>query len=204
MVNWFFATELAKHGTTRTRSGSHGPLPKVHLTEFSCSSIHPKSSTRKNLFGTAVAKSTGLIERRFFVIKTYLALALSVAITFVSLGLPLTAKAQSNSEIDKIRSKVHTLSVSKGSQVEVKFRDRTKLKGYIDSVEPVTFTLRDPKNGSTQSIAYSEVDSISKAGNGVSTKTLLIVGGIAAGTVTTWLIVKPAVCDGGAQTRGIC
>jgi hypothetical protein len=138
------------------------------------------------------------------VIKTHLALALSVVITVVSLGLPVTAKAQSNPETDKIRSRVHTLSASKGSQVQVKFRDGTKQKGYIDVVEPLTFTLRDPKNGSTQSISYSEVDNISKAGDGVSTKTWIILGGIAAGTVATWLIVKPAVCDGGAQTRGIC
>ena len=137
-------------------------------------------------------------------IKTHLALALSVVMTVMSFGLPLTAKAQSNSEAEKIRSKVHTLSASKSSQVQVKFRDGTKLKGYIEAVEPLTFTLRDPKNGSTQSISYSEVESISKAGDGVSTKTWLIIGGIAAGTVTTWLIVKPAVCDGGAQTRGIC
>ena len=137
-------------------------------------------------------------------IKTHLALALSVVITVVSLGLPLTAKAQSNSEADKIRSKVHTLSASKSSQVQVKFRDGTKLKGYIDAVEPLNFTLRDPKGGTTQSIAYSEVESVSKAGDGVSTKTWLIIGGIAAGSVATWLIVKPAVCDGGAQTRGIC
>ena len=89
-------------------------------------------------------------------------------------------------------------------QVEVKFRDRTKAKGYITSVEPVSFTLRDPKTGASQSIAYSEVESISKASDGVSTKTWLIIGGVAAGVVTTWLIVKPAVCDGGAQTRGIC
>jgi hypothetical protein len=138
------------------------------------------------------------------VIKTHLALALSVVITVMSFGLPLTAKAQSNSDAEKIRFRVHTLSASKGSQVQVKFRDRTKLKGYIDAVEPLSFTLRDPKNGSTQSIAYSEVESISKAGDGVSTKTWLIIGGIAAGSVATWLIVKPAVCDGGAQTRGIC
>ena len=137
-------------------------------------------------------------------IKTHLALALSIVITVVSFGLPLTAKAQSNSEADKIRSKVHTLSASKSSQVQVKFRDGTKLKGYIDAVEPLNFTLRDPKGGTTQSIAYSEVESISKAGDGVSTKTWLIIGGIAAGSVATWLIVKPAVCDGGAQTRGIC
>ena len=78
-------------------------------------------------------------------IKRHLALALSVVITVVSLGLPLTAKAQSNSEADKIRSKVHTLSASKSSQVQVKFRDGTKLKGYIDAVEPLNFTLRDPR-----------------------------------------------------------
>ena len=134
--------------------------------------------------------------------KTHLAVALSVIITMLSFGP--AAQAQSRAEIDKIRAKVQTLSASKDSQVEVKFRDRTKLKGYIESVEPVTFTLKDPKLGTTQSIAYSEVDSISKAGGGISTKTWLIVGGVAAGAVTTWLIVKPAVCDGGAQTRGIC
>jgi hypothetical protein len=120
------------------------------------------------------------------------------------LGLPTTVSAQANADLEKIRAKVQTLSVSKDSQVQVKFRDKTKLKGYIDSVEPVTFTLRDAKDGTKQSIAYSEVDSITKASDGVSTKTWLIVGGVAAGVLTTWLIVKPAVCDGGAQSRGPC
>ena len=136
--------------------------------------------------------------------KTHLAIALSAIMTVLSFGPTVATKAQTTAEIDKIRAKVQTLSATKDTQVEVKFRDRTKLKGYIDSVEPVTFKLRDPKLGTTQSIAYSEVDSISKAGDGISTKTWLIVGGVAAGAVTTWLIVKPAVCDGGAQTRGIC
>ena len=135
--------------------------------------------------------------------KTLLAITLSVIIAALSFGLPATASAQSTAETEKIRAKVQTLSTSKDSQIEVKFRDRTKLKGYIESVEPVTFTLRDPKDGTSQSIAYSEVESISKAG-GVSARTWLILGGVAAGAVTTWLIVKPAMCDGGAQTRGIC
>ena len=137
-------------------------------------------------------------------IKTHLAIALSVIITALSFGLPATATAQTPVDIEKIRAKVQTLSASKDSQVEVKFRDKTKVKGYIVSVEPVSFTLRDPKDGTSQSITYSEVDSVSKASSGISTKTWLIVGGVAAGAVTTWLIVKPAVCDGGAQTRGIC
>ena len=134
--------------------------------------------------------------------KRHLVIALSVIITALSLG-PI-ATAQSTAETQKIRAKVQTLSASKDSQVEVKFRDRTKLKGYIDRVEPVSFTLRNPKDGTSQSITYSEVDSVSKAGSGISTKTWLILGGVAAGAVTTWLVVKPAVCDGGAQTRGIC
>jgi len=136
------------------------------------------------------------------VIKRYLAIALSVIITALSISLPV--EAQSTAETEKIRARVQTLSASKDSQVQVTFRDSTKLKGYIDSVEPVSFKLRDPKDGTAQSIAYSEVDSVSKASGGVSTKTWLILGGVAAGAVTTWLIVKPAVCDGGAQTRGIC
>ena len=133
--------------------------------------------------------------------KTHLAVALSVIIGF---GLPATVTAQANADIEKTRAKVQVLSANKDSQVEVKFHDKTKVKGYIVSVEPVSFTLRDPKDGRRQSITYSEVDSVSKASSGVSTKTWLILGGVAAGVVTTWLVVKPAVCDGGAQTRGIC
>jgi hypothetical protein len=139
-----------------------------------------------------------------FVIKTPLAIALSLIIAAVSLVLPGTVKAQSTADAEKIRARVQILSASKDSQVEVKFRDKTKVKGYISAVEPISFTLKDPKDGHLQSITYSEVDSVSKASSGVSTKTWLILGGIAAGAVTTWLIVKPAVCDGGAQTRGVC
>ncbi len=135
--------------------------------------------------------------------KRHLAVTLSVIITALSLS-PALATAQSTTEIEKIRARIQTLSTSKDSQVEVKFRDRTKIKGYIDRVEPVSFTLRNPKDGTSQSITYSEVDSVSKADGGISTKTWLILGGVAAGAVTTWLVIKPAVCDGGAQTRGIC
>ena len=137
-------------------------------------------------------------------IRKQLARGLSLTITAMMLTLPSLAMAQSNPEIERVRGKVQVLSTSRDTQVEVKFRDKTKIKGYITSVEPVSFTLRDPKSGTSQSISYSEVDSVSKADEGVSTKTWLIIGGIAAGAVTTWLIVKPAVCDGGAQTRGAC
>jgi len=136
-------------------------------------------------------------------IKKHSTILLALWIVAASLVFPTMATAQSNTDTEKTRVKVQTLSASRNQQVEVKFRDKTKLKGQITKVEPVSFTLRDEKTGTSQNIAYSEVDSISKSG-GVSTKTWLIIGGVAAGALTTWLIVKPAVCDGGASTRGIC
>jgi hypothetical protein len=136
--------------------------------------------------------------------KKYAAIALSLIITALNLSLPSQATAQSNTDIEKVRARVQMLSASGDSKVEVKFVDKTKLRGSITSVGPASFNLKDAKTGTSQSIAYSEVDSVSKASGGVSTKTWLIIGGIAAGAVTTWLVVKPAVCDGGAQTRGIC
>lgn len=137
-------------------------------------------------------------------IKRQFAIALSIIITAVSFGLPPTVMAQARASVENIRGNVQVLSATKDTQVEVKFHDKTKVKGYIVSVEPVSFTLKDPKDGRLQSITYSEVDSVKKASSGISTKTWLIVAGVAAGAVTTWLIVKPAVCDGGAQTRGAC
>jgi hypothetical protein len=136
--------------------------------------------------------------------KKYLTLSLSLIITALSFVLPPQATAQSNTDTEKIHARVQLLSASADSQVEVRFRDKTKLKGYITSVGPVSFELRDSKAGTPQPIQYSEVDSVTKAGGGISTKTWLIMGGVAAGAVTTWLIVKPALCDGGAQTRGPC
>ena len=136
--------------------------------------------------------------------KRHLAIALSLIIFVLNLALPSSATAQSNADTEKARARVQMLSASSDTQVEVRFRDKTKLKGYITSVEPVIFHLKDSKSGTSQSIAYSEIESVNKSSGGISTKTWLIIGGIAAGAVTTWLIAKPAVCDGGAQTRGIC
>ena len=137
-------------------------------------------------------------------IKTYLALLLVGVITALNLSFPTTTFAQTDVDAAKTRSKVQTLSVNRDKKVEVKLRDNTKYKGYISAIESDSFSLTDSKTGTSQKFAYAEVDDVKKVGGGISTKTLLIIGGVAAGTITTWLIVKPAVCDGGAATRGIC
>ena len=136
-------------------------------------------------------------------IKKQFAIFLLAVVTGVSFN-SVTTSAQTTIDPEKTRAAVQTLSVDRDKKIEVKLRDKTKVKGYISSVEPDSFTVKDPKSGSSQTIAYAEVDTVKRTSSGLSTKGWLIIGGIAAGAITGWLIAKPAVCDGGAQTRGIC
>lgn len=135
-------------------------------------------------------------------VKKYFACLLSLLILTGFLR-PFSAHAQSDS-VEKTRTKVQTLSTKHDKQIEVKLHDKTKIKGYIVSVDSDSFTVADSSTATSQKILYSDVAEVKKVSNGFSAKTWLILGGIAAGTVATWLIVKPAVCDGGAQSRGIC
>lgn len=135
-------------------------------------------------------------------VKKYFVCLLSMLV-FAALVIPGPVSAQSES-VEKTRSKIQTLSINRDKPIEVKLHDKAKIKGHITSVDPDSFTITDAKTATSHRISYSDVSEVKKASSGFSAKTWLILGGVAAGTVATWLIVKPAVCDGGAQSRGIC
>jgi hypothetical protein len=138
-------------------------------------------------------------------IRKNVSIIVSIALVVVTLVFPLrmTAQASPDPATEKTKLEVQKLSTDRGKQVQVKLRDQTKIKGYITAVEQDTFTVSDLKRGTSQTVAFAEVSSVKRPG-GISSKTWLILGAIATGAVVTWIIAKPAVCDGGAQTRGIC
>jgi hypothetical protein len=105
---------------------------------------------------------------------------------------------------EKIRSSVQKIGVGGNARVDVKLRDNTQLKGYISDANQDSFTVVDNKTGMRNTVLYADATSVKKSSRGVSTKTWLIVGAAAIGAVVTWIIVKPVLCDGGAQTRGPC
>jgi hypothetical protein len=52
-------------------------------------------------------------------------------------------------------------------------------------------------------VGYAEVASVKKLGQGLSAATWVIIGAaVTAGIVIGATVVKPVVCDGGAQSRG--
>lgn len=138
--------------------------------------------------------------------KRVLAIMLMGMLLAMTVGLQ-QANAQSGQNdprVTKVRTDVFKLGVGEKARVEVKLRDNSKLKGYILEAKADSFTVVDSENGYRQTIAYADVDKVKKAGSGFSTRSWLILGAAAVGAVATWAIVKPAVCDGGAQTRGPC
>ena len=104
----------------------------------------------------------------------------------------------------KARVKVEKLGVGSNARVDVKLLDGTKLKGYLSAKDQDSFTVTDSKTGASSVVRYSEVSEVKKAGGGFSTKSWIILGSVVAGAVVTWIIVKPAFCDGGASNRGFC
>jgi len=139
-------------------------------------------------------------------IRKQLALLISMALMAITVNFPGAASAQTTTDsvaVQKTRLDVQKLGTNRDKKVEVKLRDNTKIKGYITAVDQDTFSVSDYKAGSAQTLSYAEVSSVKRAG-GSSMKPWLILGAVIAGVGITWAIVKPAVCDGGAQSRGIC
>ena len=140
-----------------------------------------------------------MFKRTFAVFMSGMILATSFAFQSV--------QAQGGGDTDaaaKARLKVEKLGLGSDARVEVKLLDGTKLKGYVSAKDQDSFTVTDRKTSASSVVRYAEVSEVKKSGGGLSTKSWVIIGSAIAGAVVTWIIIKPVLCDGGAQTRGPC
>src|SRR5215210_4351717 len=126
------------------------------------------------------------------------AMMLAAVILFTGFGLhTVGAQAVNDSQAtEKIRTKVQKIGVGGNARVEVKLRDNTQMKGYIGDADQNSFTVVDSMSGSRNTVGYADTSSVKKASEGVSGKTWIILGAAAVGAIVTWVIVKPALCDG--------
>jgi hypothetical protein len=114
------------------------------------------------------------------------------------------AQSLTDQQTQKIRTKVHKMGVGVNARVDVKLKDNSQFKGYISDANEDTFTVVQSGTGSSRTMSYADTSSVKKAGSGISAKTWIIIGAAAVGAAVTWAVIKPVVCDGGAQTRGPC
>ncbi len=158
--------------------------------------------------GTSIAKSdlSNFARGELIVFKRIFVLTLSLTFIATSFGLQ-SVWAQTGNDADlaaKARAKVEKLGTGHNASVEVKLLDSTRVKGYISAAEQESFTVTDNKTGVTRTIDYADVSQVKKSSGGLSSRSWIIIGAAAAGAIATWIVVKPAVCDGGAQSRFPC
>lgn len=86
----------------------------------------------------------------------------------------------------KVKTGIEKLGVGRETRVEVKLRDKTRLKGYISEASENGFVVTDLKTGTSNSVAYADVSQVK--GNNLSTKAKIGIG-IGIGAAVTILVL---------------
>ena len=127
--------------------------------------------------------------------KRNLALMLVGALIFSFSAAPTTlAKSKAEKEADftaKVKASIAKLGVGRAARVEVKLRDKTKLKGFISEASADSFTVTDLKTDAATEVPYPNVTQVK--GNNLSTgATIAIAVGAAVGItlLVLYLLVR--------------
>lgn len=98
-------------------------------------------------------------------------LSLMLAVLLIHVGLAQSVAAGTNPEkearfAEKVKAGIAKLGTGKEARVEVKLKDKRKLKGYVSEAGTDSFTIVDEKTGETTKVAYSNAKQVK--GNNLS------------------------------------
>lgn len=122
--------------------------------------------------------------------KRNLTLMLIGALIFSLSAAPMTlAKSKEEKAAEfaaKVKANIAKLSSGPDARIEVKLRDKTKLKGYVSRTGEDSFVVVDAKTGTTTEVPYPNVASVT--GKNLSTGAKIAIG-IGIGVGLTFLII---------------
>ena len=75
---------------------------------------------------------------------------------------------------EKVKEGISKLGTGAESRIEVKLRDKTKLKGYVSEAGEDSFVIVDEKTGATSTVTYPQVKQVK--GNNLSTAAEIALG----------------------------
>jgi len=74
----------------------------------------------------------------------------------------------------KVKEGISKLGTGPAAHIEVKLRDKTKLKGYVSEVGEDSFVIVNEKTGAVSNVTYSQVQQVK--GNNLSTAAKIAIG----------------------------
>jgi len=137
--------------------------------------------------------------------RKYLALAMVALLLQSFAGIPSAAaaaavvektQAERNAQtLEEVKVKVARLGVGEKARVTVKFKDGTKLKGYISQVKDDEFIVRERKTDAPSVVLYRDVARV-ESNRGHSTARNVTIGTvIGVGSVLTVLAILISSLD---------
>lgn len=75
---------------------------------------------------------------------------------------------------EKVKAGISKLGTGAEARVEVKLRDKTKLKGYVSEAGEDSFVIVDEKTGATSTVTYAQVQQVK--GNNLSKAAEIAIG----------------------------
>jgi len=75
---------------------------------------------------------------------------------------------------EKVKEGISKLGTGPAAHIEVKLRDKTKLKGYVSEAGEDSFVIADEKTGAVSSVPYSQVQQVK--GNNLSKAAKIAIG----------------------------
>ena len=102
---------------------------------------------------------------------------------------PVAASTKAEKEVrfaGKVKQGIEKLGSGRDTRVEVKLRDKTRLKGFISEISENGFVVTDVKTDASNRVAYADVSQVK--GNNLSTGAKIGIG-IAIGAGITILIL---------------
>ena len=105
---------------------------------------------------------------------------------FLNISVSAETKAEKDAKFaDKVKTNITKLGAGKDARVEVKLRDKTKLKGYVSEINENSFVVVDEKTGAATEVAYPNAKQVK--GNNLSTGVTIVIG-VAVAVIVLFLI----------------
>ena len=121
-------------------------------------------------------------------------LSLMLAILIINVGLAQTVAANTNPEkeakfAEKVKAGIAKLGTGAEARVEVKLKNKTKLKGYVSEAGADSFTVIDEKSGAATEVAYSNAKQVK--GNNLSkgVKIAIVLGIVAVALIVALIFI---------------
>lgn len=133
--------------------------------------------------------------------KKYLSLALVISVINLSFGAAAFAGAKTDKEAKfaaKVKNELVKLGTGTDARVEVKLRDKTKLKGYVSQINEDSFVVVKDNTNTPVEVSYSQTKQIK--GNNLSTGAKIAIG-IGIGVAILFVVLYLLVTDGDGSLK---